>query len=428
MGIRFVRWKEQSVNNRFVIIAIGLCVALSSTPQAAPPSDIDHYPDLFEEIVEIVEDNFYNPARTSKDFPAMAERYRERLEQVSSKREFSALVNAMLGELSASHTYYLTPDDYEYYHLGSLFSKIPEIGALFGEGEVMYPTVGIITQAIKGRIYVASVLEGSVAERAGLLKGDEIISVDGNPYMQVASLRLAIGNDVSFEIRRDEGAEPITIVMKPILVNPGREMLEAERASIRLIERNGRKVGYIHIYSYAGEEYHRELLDAVVWGALKDADALIIDLRYGLGGAWPYYLNIFNPGIPVLAAVGRDGDRSVVDSQWRRPAAYLVNGYSRSGKELLAFGAKKYRLATVVGERTAGHVLGGRLFPISNNDLLFLAVQRYLIDGVDLEGVGVAPDVEVPFDIRYCAGRDVQIEKAVDYLLEKLSSGKKMIE
>lgn len=43
------------------------------------------------------------------------------------------------------------------------------------------------------------------------------------------------------------------------------------------------------------------------------------------------------------------------------------------------------------------------------------------IDGVNLEGVGVEPDIEVPFDVRYCAGQDVQIEKAVEYLSEQLS-------
>ena len=114
-----------------------------------------------------------------------------------------------------------------------------------------------------------------------------------------------------------------------------------------------------------------------------------------------------------------------MDSQWRKPAVYLVNGFTRSGKELLAFGAKKYGLATVIGERTAGHVLGGRLFPLSNGDALFLAVQGYRIDGVDLEGVGVQPDIEVPFDVRYCSGRDPQLDRAIEYLAEKLTENER---
>ena len=103
---------------------------------------------------------------------------------------------------------------------------------------------------------------------------------------------------------------------------------------------------------------------------------------------------------------------------------FLVNRTTRSGKEILAFGAKQYRLATVIGERTAGAVLGATLFPLSNADLLYLAERSSLVDNVNLEGVGVAPDIEVPMDVRYSGGRDVQIERAVEYLLETLRSAK----
>jgi carboxyl-terminal processing protease len=398
-----------------------VCITVSLPSFSASVLEQSYYPDLFEEVAGVVEENFYNQTQIARDFPAIKETYRNQLKQVSSRETFSALVNAMLRELNASHTYYLTPDDYEYYHLGALFSKMPEIGALFGDQEVKYPTVGIITRSIEGRNYIASVLAGSVAEKAGLVKGDEILAVNGGPYTPIASLRTSAETDLSFEIRRHEQAEPLTIVMKPAIMNPKLEMLEAERASVRVIEKEGKNVGYIHIYSYAGEEYQKELLDALIWGGLKKADALIIDLRYGLGGAWPYYLNIFNQNIPILTTVNRDGEETIIDSQWRKPAVYLVNEFSRSGKELLAYAARKYNLATVIGERTAGHALGGRLFPLSNGDLLFLAVQGNRIDGVDLEGVGVAPDIEVPFDIRYCCGHDLQLLKAVDHLVEKLT-------
>lgn len=82
-------------------------------------------------------------------------------------------------------------------------------------------------------------------------------------------------------------------------------------------------------------------------------------------------------------------------------------------------------MVTVIGERTPGKTLGGRLFPLSNKDMLFLAVQSFRIDGVNLEGVGVAPDIEVPFDIRYCSGHDLQLEKAVEYLVDELSNENK---
>jgi carboxyl-terminal processing protease len=38
------------------------------------------------------------------------------------------------------------------------------------------------------------------------------------------------------------------------------------------------------------------------------------------------------------------------------------------------------------------------------------------VDGERLEGRGVAPDIEVPFDFRYAAGRDPQLERALEVL------------
>ncbi len=411
-----------------ILITTASMSGMPAVSQPAPAEGQTVRAELFDEIAGIVEEHFYDPVKIEREFPAIRDAYRDRLGEISSRSAFNALINEMLGELNASHTYYLTPDDYEYYQLGALFSKIPEIGALFDGGVVTYPTVGMITQSIGGRVHVVAVLEGGIAEKAGLLKGDEIVSADGKRFEPVASLRAPAGGGVSFEIRRREGDEPFSVVMHPDVVNPKEEMLGAERASIRLLDRGPVKIGYIHLYSYAGEEYHRALLDGIMWGGLKEADALIVDLRYGLGGAWPYYLNLFNPDIPVLRAIQRNGEETVMDSQWRKPAVYLVNGFSRSGKELLAFGAERYSLATVIGERTAGHVLGGRLFPLSNGDMLFLAVQQYRIDGVDLEGVGVMPDIEVPFDVRYCAGNDTQLERAVEYLEGKLKSDKTNLE
>ena len=396
----------------WLVLVVGLPVAAEETPSP--------YSDLFEEIANTVEGHFYKSDQITQAFPAIKASYRARLADVSSQKAFSGLMNAMLSELNASHTSYLTPEDARYYQLCALFSKIPEIGNLFGGNEVRYPTVGILTQVIGQRVHIVSVLAGSAAEKAGLLKGDEILSVNGSPYSPIASLRSCVGKDAVFEIRRREEAEPFTIVMTPVLANPGQESLDAQKSSVRIIERAGARIGYIHIYSYAGQEYHQELLKALRWGKLKTAHAIIIDLRYGLGGAGPSYLNMFNTNIPILTFCNRDGKETVYDSQWRKPAVYLVNGFSTSGKELLVFGAKKYHLATVIGERTPGQVLGGRLFPLSNGDVLYLAVQSCRIDGVNLEGVGVVPDMEVPFDLPYCAGQDAQLEKSIEYLAEKL--------
>jgi len=153
-------------------------------------------------------------------------------------------------------------------------------------------------------------------------------------------------------------------------------------------------------------------------GKLKDADALIWDLRDGWGGAHPRYLNMFNPYGPTLALTARNGTRHLVGYRWEKPVAMLVNGGTRSGKEVLAYGFKKYGFGQVIGERTAGALLAGSASLLSDGSLLIMAVEDAAVDGERIEGKGVAPSVEVPFDVRYSAGKDAQLDRAVTVLAE----------
>ena len=84
-----------------------------------------------------------------------------------------------------------------------------------------------------------------------------------------------------------------------------------------------------------------------------------------------------------------------------------------SGKEVVAFAVKSRRLGTLVGERTAGAVLGGRPFLLSDRSLLYLATLDVEVNGVRLEGVGVQPDIWVQDDLPYAGGRDPQLDAAV---------------
>lgn len=143
-------------------------------------------------------------------------------------------------------------------------------------------------------------------------------------------------------------------------------------------------------------------------------DGLVWDLRDGWGGASPSYLSVFTAEVPTLTLIERDGDRRQVDGRWSKPVVMLVNQGSRSGKEILAQGFRKYRVGQIVGSNTAGAVVAGRAFMIKDGSLLYLAVADVLVDGDRLEGKGVAPDIDVPFTLEYAQGADPQKEKAIE--------------
>lgn len=415
LGNRKVFYLKQII----LLIAVIMCI---SAPRSNYANSSTNQPDLdlFNELCNHVEEHFYDATFIHEKFPIIKKEYQSKIQTIASPKDFSALINKMLKQFNASHTYYLSPNDYEYYHLAAVFSLNESIQTLFHQQKITYPTIGIITKTLDNHVFIASVLSESTAEKAELLMGDEIVSINGCPYEPINSLKDQIGQQVTLTIKRTSTETPKTFVVTPTLVNPKLEMLEAERASIRVIETLKNRIGYIHIYSYAGEEYHQELISAISEGAFRNVDALIIDLRYGLGGADPSYLNTFNPQIPVISSTNNVNKTESYDPQWRKPTVFLVNGTVRSGKEILAFGARKYQLATVIGERTAGAVLGGSLFPLSNGDLLYLAGINITVDGEKLEGIGVAPDIEIPMDIRYCEGKDKQLKSAIDHLIRAL--------
>jgi carboxyl-terminal processing protease len=193
--------------------------------------------------------------------------------------------------------------------------------------------------------------------------------------------------------------------------------LRGLQASARIIGTgNNAHIGYVHVWSYAGYRYQSALEDLIAHGPLRDADALVWDLRGGWGGAQPEYLDLFNPRAPTMQVTGRNGKTDLIDVKWRKPVATLINGGARSGKEVLAYGFKEYRLGELIGERTEGAVLAATAFLVRDEGLLLLAVEDVLVDGQRLEGIGVTPTIEVAFDSRYAAGSDPQLDRAVQVL------------
>jgi carboxyl-terminal processing protease len=382
--------------------------------------------EVFEEVWETVREHFYDPNYNGVDWDAAKVRYEPLARGASSIDGLSPIINRMLSELETSHTRFYTRSDTAYYQLLDLFSTGPlgeEIEKLFPSGEARYTGIGVFTRRIGDGVFVYGVLEGEAAHEAGLVVGDRILSVDGGAFHPVHAFHGKNGQEVHLSVQRS--ADPSSVVeikVVPRSIRPNETFLEAMRRSVRVIEHQGVSLGYVHVWSYAGEVYHELLREEVAFGRLKGADGLILDLRDGWGGANPSYLNLFNPKVPVLSMRERSGEWRSMDSQWRRPVVLIINGGTRSGKEALTYGFRKHALGKVVGTRTAGAVTAGRPFLLKDGSLLFLAVADARVDGERLEGRGVAPDIEVAYSIEYAGGKDPQLEKAIDVLRAQIEN------
>lgn len=394
-----------------------LFLALTTVPLPVH-ADASRQVASFDDVWRTVRDRFYDRSLHGLNWDAIGDKYRPLAAAAATPRALEAVINRMLAELHASHTGYYTTADTAYYDLADIFARglRNQLKSVFPDGKVAYIGIGIFTRSIDGRTFVSGVLNGLPADKAGLLVGDELIAADNDTFEPVASFADKAGRPVTLTIRRQRDGDPQHVTVVPERIEPNDAFLAAMRASTRVIERGGVRIGYIHVWSYARDAYQDLLAEQISTGPLKDVDALIWDLRDGWGGADPDYLDIFNARAPTMLMTDRDGDKSVINAKWRKPAALLINGGTRSGKEVLTYGFKKYGYGPVIGTRTSGALLAARAFLIDGGGLLLLPVADVAVDGERLEGRGVAPTIEVPFDIPYAAGADPQLERALDEL------------
>jgi carboxyl-terminal processing protease len=300
-----------------------LCAEQQEAGESAASQAVSARIATFEEIWRTVQNRFYDPHLHGLDWPAVRERYMPDATRVSSEEALASVINSMLSELHASHTRYYTPYEQEYYQLSGIFAGALRRRGLeraFPGGRISYPGIGVFSRAdMQGRSMITGVIEGTPAKQAGLLAGDEIVFADGAPFQPVQSFRGKVDKEVVLGLRRVGAFMQISVT--PVDIEPDKMFLDGLKASARIIRANGRSIGYVHVWCYAGSVYQRTLEHLLSQSPLNDADALIWDLRDGWGGAIPEYLDLFNTRAPTMQVTDRSGASPSPCSSTVAPAA-----------------------------------------------------------------------------------------------------------
>lgn len=370
---------------------------------------------VFNKVDELVRKDFYDP----KAMPTWEKAVADHREEIVASKTISALdanINRALRTLNVSHTQFVTPNDETFYFLRALFASrnpkkptppnIDYVGAVTG-GSNCAPNE------------VRYVLDGSPAQRAGIRIGDQIISVNGAPYIGQLSFKGTASKATKLKLKRMDGAESV-IELKPLVKNDYAAYVEAIGKSVRKEKFPEGTIGYVHVWA-GSEESHDAIEEAI--DKLQDTDGLIFDLRDGYGGNFFDDLDMFyrsREAYPPFTTVFRNGKKHTTSMVYDKPVVTLINGGSRSGKELIAYSLKKTKRSTLVGENTAGFVLAGRLFDINDRVSLYLAVAGGDVDSINLEGKGVAPDVEVKMNCAQRGKQDLQYDEALRILKQQL--------
>lgn len=182
---------------------------------------------------------------------------------------------------------------------------------------------------------------------------------------------------------------------KSIAVKEGRPtdmFFEATRRSAKTIEFEGKKYAYLRCWSMIEDRFKQFLTMNVLQGSGVGADGYILDLRDGFGGRPEgYYEAFFGPEMELEWGFGAIKSRQLTGFQ--RPLVVLTNRGTRSAKEVVSMIFKESGRAILVGDTTAGDVLGTSPMPVSDWAFLEIPMVQLKVDDVTLEDRGVDPHV-----------------------------------
>lgn len=272
------------------------------------------------------------------------------------------------------------------------------------------------------KIMVLSPIKGGPAEKAGILPGDLIISVNGEQYsaedMTIASSKIKgeAGSKVEIEILRGTETKKFELTREHIKVNP---------VEGKVINGN---IGYIEFSSFddgTAEDFKAKFQEL----QKQNIKSLIIDLRNNGGGIVDEALKIADYVLEkddiILYEVDKNNKEEIRKSKnepiIKMPIIILTNGNTASSSEILAGALKDHNKAKIVGTTTYGKGVIQKLMQLVDGSGLKITSEEYLTPNrTKINKVGIEPDekVELPETVTNVLNvketEDTQLKKAIE--------------
>ena len=274
----------------------------------------------------------------------------------------------ILGELDP-HSVYISADDAE-------LAEDDLRGSFSG--------VGIEFIIRNDTLRVQNVISGGPSERAGLLAGDKIVTVDDSVFtgetltneLAMHKLKGQKGTKVRLGVvrGRDGQRKEFTVVRDKI-----------ETHSITAAYMLDENTGYVKIKNFA-ERTDEELVIALAKLSMEGFQQLVIDLRGNTGGYLQTAVNIAQQFLPynrlIVYTEGVHSPREEYRSNGRgshmyMPLVVLIDEVSASASEILAGAIQDNDRGTIIGRRSFGKGLVQQPIPFTDNSLMRLTIARY---------------------------------------------------
>ena len=266
----------------------------------------------------------------------------------------------------------------------SVYISAKEAQATNDELKGSFTGIGVEFTIRQDTIHIQNVIKNGPAERAGLLAGDKVVSVDDKPF---------VGSIVTNQEAMHRLKGPKNTKVKVGVVRYGSKKVqtftitrgEIPQKSIAATYMIDDSTGYIRIKNF-GETTYPELLIALETLSQQGFKNLVIDLRDNTGGYLTSAIQIANEFLPknklIVYTQGHKSPKQEYRSDGhgsyqKIPLIVLINEVSASSSEIFAGAMQDNDRATIIGRRSFGKGLVQQQIGFPDGSLIRLTIARY---------------------------------------------------
>ena len=307
------------------------------------------------------------------------------VEEVSDEKLIESAINGMLSSLDP-HSSYLSPNEFEDMQVQT-------------KGE--FGGLGIEVTMEEGLIRVVSPIDDTPAAHAGVLPGDIITHLDGEPVLgltlaeAVDKMRGPANTEIKLTIRRGN-KEPFDVVVK-------RDVIRVDSVRSRALD----DVAYVRITSFTEQTDQglKKAIDKLKSDMGSGMKGIVLDLRNNPGGLLDQAIAVSDAFLDkgeIVSTRGRNADdvqrtnARPGDIAEGLPIVLLINGGSASASEIVAGALQDHRRAILLGTRSFGKGSVQTIIPLPGHGAMRLTTARYYTpSGRSIQAKGIEPDIAV---------------------------------
>lgn len=374
---------------------------------------------IYKEVWRIQRDFFYDANHHGLDLQAASERYEKYLNGVAHRQDLTYLFAEMLGELSVGHLYVgggALPD----------VKRVP--GGLLGADYTIENGRYRFARVFDGENWNPDLKAPLTQPGVNVKVGEYLLAVNGRDLRATDNVYQAFestsGKSVTIKVGADpSGAGARDVVVVPVASETALRHLAWIEGNRRKVDQlSGGRVAYVYLPNTAGGGYTN--FNRYYFAQLGREGA-VIDERFNGGGlVADYIVDYLKRPLTNFFTTRYGDDFTTPQNAIFGPKVMIINEYAGSGGDALPWLFRQQGVGKLVGKRTWGGLIGIFGFPqlIDGGFVTAPNLAFYSPKGEwEVENAGVPPDIEVEMDpVEVRAGRDPQLEKAVELVLEDL--------